>query len=305
MLKPHILSVMLPLVFGFAETPAIAQTSDAQKERIEELRRSPFYQMYGDVKENAPDPQDAAAYISYVARPWMHGLPLQLLEAVVERPGHFAPAIREQLMRLPDTLEEYMLDLEREEPRYSITRQERMQPYGSPAQYLLAVVSYLDREHAEPILQEFFDKVNPIVLESKRRYWEAKDAANAAGLKTSDELTSVLEVYHAASGAQGQAARVAKDFGSEILFYESYLTMLMSDDPVAQETGANYTRGYLKQILERRPDAAARIVEAAARLSASGDAKLAKAGRSLMDRLRQELPSEPRDETRPDQPPPR
>jgi len=274
-----LMSVPAPRVDADGARPLTEQELEAMQQS---LGREIWPYMGIEIED--ADPQDPDAFVGRLVGLWRHGMPRQMLDVVSIAPAHFAPAIRDRLMRLPNTLEEYLLDLKRDDPRYSITVSERMRHFGPPAQRLLVVVPHLAPEHAEPILQEFFDKVNPLALEAERRHWEAKDAALAAGRKTSKEWVNTLEVYRHLSGVRGRAIKVARDFDS-VIFYDDFLAMLTSDDPVAQETGANYTRGYLDKIIQKRPEAVARIAEAMPRLLASEDPRVARAGRALMKRL--------------------
>ncbi|MFG0275473.1 MAG: hypothetical protein ACF8QF_10490 [Phycisphaerales bacterium] len=211
--------------------------------------------------------------------------------AVRAAPERFVPILRERLSQIPATLDEYDPD-----DRACILNGHLNPRSGSQAATLLGIVGLLPLVDAEPILQEFFDKVNPLAVEAERRYWRERDIANAAGRKTGRELVDTKEVYLALSGARGQAIKVAKNLDSDI-FHDDFLAMLASDDPVAQETGANYTRGNLEAIVERNPEALAQIVDATSRLGASDDPRVAKAGRTLMEAVRQTLQSPPRDNT--------
>jgi hypothetical protein len=216
------------------------------------------------------------------------------IEMVQGDPATFAPLIRERLLSgVPPTLDEYTLD----DSQWVMNESSRF-PHGAVRPFM-RIVALLPLDHAEPILQEFFDRVNPLAIEAERRYWRERDIANAAGMKTGEALVEAKEIYLALAAARGHATNLAKHLDSDI-FYDDYVVMLTSDDPVAQETGANYTRGNLDKIIEQRPEFAAQIVEAAARLSASGDARVAEAGRSLTDAVRQTLQSPPRDDTRAD-----
>jgi hypothetical protein len=214
--------------------------------------------------------------------------------AIEAEPERFAPILRERLSRLPATLDEYDPD----DPKWVVNAYAAPRR-GAQSASLLGAVELLGREHAEPILQEFFDRVNPLALEATRRYWRERDIANAAGRKTGRELVDAKEVYLALSGARGQAIKVAKNLDSDT-FHDDFLVMLTSDDTVAQTTGAAYTRGSLDEILERRPEAIPQVVEAAARLSASEDPRVAEAGRSLTTKIRETLPIDQRDDAQTD-----
>lgn len=247
-----------------------------------------FACMSGAQPKDTPDPERVIGQLLYGQPSHMGELWVERRELVKSDPTTYAPVIRERLMRLPATLDEYTVD----DPRWVVNNAHRP-PHGA-VDRLMFLVSLLGREHAGPILQEFFDKVNPLALEATRRHWNAKDAALAAGRRTSEEWVRTSEVYQRLSGARSQAIKVAAQLNSDVL-YDDFVAMLTSADTVAQTTGAAYTRGYLDEILERWPEATPQIVEAAARLSASEDARVAEAGRSLMQRVRQEIgaPDEP------------
>ncbi|MFG0274756.1 MAG: hypothetical protein ACF8QF_06840 [Phycisphaerales bacterium] len=216
---------------------------------------------------------------------------------VEEAPERFAPILRERLMRrLPTTLDEYRVG----DPQWAINEPHAGDP-NPPAGSLLRIVSYLPLAHAEPILQEYFERINPLALEATRRHWEAKEAALATGRHTSDDWVRTLEVYRAITGARSSATNLAKTLGSGV-FYDDYVAMLTSDDPIAQATGAAYTRGNLDAILAWRPDALPEILEATTRLSASDQPRVAEAGRALMEAVRKSLQSPARDNTRADPP---
>lgn len=125
---------------------------------------------YGDVDEWAPDPRDAGTYIDGLVRPnWAHGMPRQMLDVITVAPAHFAPVIRDRLLRLPPTLEEYVADYERAEHLYSTSASQHARPMGPESGRLCVVTTYLGREHAEPILRAFADGLIALQRQAEER----------------------------------------------------------------------------------------------------------------------------------------
>jgi hypothetical protein len=216
-------------------------------------------------------------------------------ELVQSDPAAYAPLIRDRLVSgLPASLEEFSLD----DPRWITTRTNQF-PSGA-ALAIMRIVRLLPAQHAEPILQEFFDKLNPLVLEADLRRWQAEDAYQAKADGAEQMMKKVGE-YGRLRTARTMGVDAAADLDSAILF-DDFLAMLTSDDAIAQATGAAYTRGNLDAIIAWRPDALPEILEATTRLSASDQPRVAEAGRALMDAVRQTLHSPPRDDTRADPP---
>jgi hypothetical protein len=252
-------------------------------------------------QQSAPADPEANRIINYFINStgWSPELHHQRVAAIEAAPDRFAPILRARLARVPATLEEYDLD----DPRWVLNGRpgDPDARLGTQAEKLLGIVGLLPRDLAEPILQEFFDKVNPLALEAERRFWDARDAALATDQQRTDETLRTGEVTRAFTTARGHATNLAKTLGSEV-YYDDYVAMLTSDDPISQATGAAYTRGNLDAIIAWRPDALPEILEATTRLSASEQPRVAEAGRALMDAVRQTLQSPPRDDTRADPP---
>ncbi|RMH29231.1 MAG: hypothetical protein D6692_04485 [Planctomycetota bacterium] len=242
--------------------------------------------MYGDVKDREPDPQDSEAYIEFMIKPWKHGMPYQLLEAVVEQPGHFAPAVRDRLMRLPPTFEEYLADLKRSEHLYCVSATRETDPFGPESARLLVVVRLLGRDHAEPILREFADAVLPLALEAERRYrtiedqWQAEwdRLGRPVGDARDDHETLrtlgaryrlATDVKNNLTGAWTRSVSTAGGLGSPI-FVDDVAAMLGSPDPVARRIGS-WMAQYVINFSNERPDGVAALRAAADRLRVSED----------------------------------
>ncbi|MFG0275474.1 MAG: hypothetical protein ACF8QF_10495 [Phycisphaerales bacterium] len=247
----------------------------------------------------SPSDPGASRIINYFVNStgWNPELHHESVAAVQAAPDRFAPILRERLARVPATLDEYDLD----DPRWVLNGRpgDPDARLGTQSEKLLGIVGLLPLDHAEPILQEFFDKVNPLALEAERRFWDAKDAALATDQQRTDETLRIGKVTRAFTTARGHATNLAKTLGSDV-YYDDYVAMLTSDDAIAQATGAAYTRGNLDAILAWRPDALPEILEATTRLSASDQPRVAEAGRALMGAVRQSLQSPMRDDTRAD-----
>lgn len=276
--------VLLVFTLKWTQAPVIAQSSNPQQEAgiYDPARHWP----YGDFAGQAPDPQRAEAFLDFLTRPgWQHGMPLQLLEIVGEQPTRFAPVIRARLMRLPESLDEYLRDRTRDEPKYSITATENMRPSGPPASRLLVVVSQLDRDHAEPILREFFDRVHPLAVDAKQRFWQIEDARKAAG-KPVDRGPNAREPWETWSrfkNVRGQTLMVAQKLDSPI-FIDDVLAMLTSESVVVRDAGAAMAN-YVLHFADARPDAVTRLHQAAAALARSNNVKDLFAAKSLQRKL--------------------
>jgi hypothetical protein len=208
-------------------------------------------------------------------------------EAVRRDPATYAPFIRERLMRLPATLDEYSVD----DPQWVINRPSPGHP-GSLVRPLMSILILLPPAQAEPVLQEFFDRVNPLALEAHRRYWAAKDADDPRDRERNDIWTSFAR-------GRSEAIRVAMRMHSPI-FIDDVLAMLESDDDAARYTGAVLADQYVLEFAAERPEALARVVAAASELNESANPKLAPAARALTERIRSLVQPEPRDDTRAD-----
>jgi hypothetical protein len=237
-----------------------------------------------------PDRDDPKAVVDFIVKPrrdlWVEGLP-EAKQMVRDDPARFAPEVRDRLMRVPATFDEYSVN----DPRWVISRQEAYN-FGVPAEVILSVVELLGREHAEPILQEFFDKVNPLALEAQRRRWLAVDAYRA-GEDGADELVREAgEIRVAISSARGQTLQTALRLESPI-FVDDITAMMFRNDPAERVDGAGLAAYYIPHFAAERPDAVAKVRAGAASLFASENPRVANAGRRLMERLDKELGPEP------------
>jgi len=153
---------------------------------------------------------------------------------------------------------------------------------------LLGAVALLGREHADPILQEFFDRVNPLAIEAERRVWQAEDAYRA-GVEGADEMVREAgKVLRAMRGGRAQAVNLALELESPI-FVDDITAMLFRNDPAARVGGAEFAGYYIPHFAADRPDAVAKARAGAAALFASDNPRVARAGRRLLERLDKEL----------------
>jgi len=203
--------------------------------------------------------------------------------AIEAEPERFAPILRERLSRVPATLEEYDPD----DPKWVVNDYGDYRQ-GPQAGALLGAVALLGREHADPILQEFFDRVNPLAIEAERRVWQAEDAYRA-GVEGADEMVREAgKVLRAMRGGRAQAVNLALELESPI-FVDDITAMLFRNDPAARVGGAEFAGYYIPHFAADRPDAVAKARAGAAALFASDNPRVARAGRRLLERLDKEL----------------
>lgn len=289
---------------GIILAQTIAQPLNPQTiEEMQRTMRATIYP-YANVQEGAPDPQNAGAFIEYLiggttGRRWTHGTPQQLLNVIPIAPGHFAPVIRDRLMRLPATFDDYAMH----DPRWSISSKVTEFTVGDQtfedvvrpvAPALLGMTSLLGREHAEPILREFHDRIRPLALEAARRHRAAKEAWIAAGRpkppyanEQTEALTQAVadawNIMIQIGGPAFRAITIAQKLDSPI-FIDDGLAMLNSDDAGVRAAGAGMV-SYILHFADQRPDAVEKLRQIAARLARSTNARDAVSGQRIQKQL--------------------
>jgi len=229
-----------------------------------------------------PNSHNTEAAVEFLIAPrrdnWVAGLQ-ELQQAVRNDPARFAPVVRDRLMRLPTTLDYYALT----DARWSVNPPIAGWPYPS-TNAILPVVDLLGRSHAEPILREFFDRVQPLAVEARRRFWQSEDAWIAAGKPARGPDARVpRETWSRFTNARGQTLMVAHRLESPI-FIDDILNMLHSDDVAVRDAGAGIV-SYILYFADQRPDAIQKLWELVATLAASKNPKDVFAARSMQNKL--------------------
>lgn len=218
---------------------------------------------------------------------------------VGERPELFALILRDRLMRgLPATLDEYRVD----DPKWVINRPSPGNP-NPPAFSLLRIVAYLGREHAEPIIAEFFQKAQALATEARRRHWQERADAESRGEKSNDRVHAAWLVWAQCTGGASKAVEAAKWLKSPVLV-DPLLAMLTRDDAPERYDAASFASYYFPEIADQRPDAIVRARALAEDLAFSENPEVVEAGRRLQERLRTVAPFE-EEEAQPHDPRPR
>ncbi len=260
-------SVIITVIMAlqWIQPAAVAQTRDEPplddmtlREMKRILQRPTF--MYEGL--DIFDPRDANAFIEIIVpsdgRMWMHGVPRNLFEVIAVAPAHFAPAIRERLMRLPATVDDYLHDSTLDHPKYSITMRKSADGhsyYPPQADMLLAVASYLDRANAEPILRDFHDQVQAL-----QRQAQAAVAALKRRNADSKKIEQIQSLWISSSVWREDIIRAATKVGSPI-FVDEALDLLLGrvHDDAFRATDATATLPYLEQFALIRPDVYVRL----------------------------------------------
>lgn len=279
-------------VFMFAciQFAAFAQQKDGQQldpKTLQEMQRMIQKDTwpYADLEKVAPNPQDASSFIEILANPWRHGMPHQLLEVVAMAPAHFAPAIRERLMPLPQTLDDYLRDSARREPKYPITypataeAKEKML-FGPPAARVLSLVANLNRAHAEPILREFHDRMRALQQQAEERL----EALERIGAGDAEAVKRMRDLALGFAGWRLQAIKAAHRLKSP-MFVEEGIETLKRLDRIANSMAQNGLAAYLADFAENRPQLYQRLKAIAERFETARTPNLRILASSVKDAL--------------------